>query len=716
MELTEMLNRILDKFTGEKREILLKAYEVAAEAHSSQVRDSGVPYITHPVRVALILAEDLEMDFETIVAGILHDVIEDSDITYSDLESRFGSNIAALVDGVTKLSRLSERSRTEQQAHNLHKMFLAMAKDIRVVIIKLADRLHNMRTLENVSDEKKERTSRETMEIYAPLASRLGMYNIKKELEDISFYYLKPDAYKEIQRLVDKKQSERQDFVNDIIAALKERLDSVGIKAEISGRPKHFASIYMKMINQGRSFEEIYDLTAVRLIVDTVTDCYGALGIVHTLWTPLPGRFKDYIAMPKPNMYQSLHTTVIGLRKEPVEIQIRTKEMHQTAEYGIAAHWKYKEGIEGESSVDIKLAWLRQVMDFQNELRDVEEFVDSLKMDLFADQVFVFTPKGDVIDLPAGATPLDFAYRIHTEIGHRCIGTKVNGAIVPLDHVLSTGDIVQILTSKTASGPSRDWLRKVKTSGAKSKIRQWFKREQREEHIEQGYNMLKADFKRRNYDNKSILQNKEYNFVDDVLDDLHYTSMDDMLAAIGYGNVTVESVASRFIDYYREKYEAEQVFEDIIAKEKPLDVAAGGVRIQGIDNALIKLAKCCNPIPGDAIIGYITRGRGVTIHRADCQNVLYQSEAEEARYIDVLWADNSNILYPVPVQIVTSDRPGAIHAVLGEVSKMDINIFAMHSRGGTVYVTLEVRNVRQLNEIMRKINNVKDVTMVRRIR
>jgi GTP pyrophosphokinase len=716
MDLTTLKERMKYQFSPEQDKILDRAYEVALKAHEDQMRASGAPYISHPLSVSIILAEDLEMDFETIVAGLLHDVVEDSEMSTAKLSEIFGENIAQLVDGVTKLTRIREKTRTEQQAHNLHKMFLAMAKDIRVVIIKLADRLHNMRTLDSVNTEKQMRIARETLEIYAPLANRLGMYFIKSELEDRALRFLKPQVYKEIQRLVDKKRSVREEFVKEVIDTLTRKLAEVDIRADIMGRPKHFYSIYKKMIDKSKSFEEIYDLTAVRILVDSVKDCYGALGVVHTMWTPLPGRFKDYIAMPKPNMYQSLHTTVIGLRKEPVEIQIRTLDMHRTAEFGIAAHWKYKEGIDKENAFDNKLAWLRQVMDFQNELRDVEEFVDSLKVDLFSDQVFVFTPKGDVIDLPAGAIPIDFAYRIHTEIGNRCIGAKVNGAIVPLDYELQTGDIIQILTSKSAHGPSRDWLKKVRTSTARTRIRQWFKKEQREDNIEHGLSLLRSELKKLGYGSKSILQNKEYNIVEEVLDDLNYSSYDDLLANIGFGNQSAEGVANRLIEYYREKYEAENVIEKIIEEEqKPVEVSTSGVAIQGIDNALLKLAKCCNPIPGDEVVGYITRGKGVTIHRADCPNIVAKKDDEEERLIDVMWSDEDTLTYPVPLQITMSNRPGAIYDILGEISKMDINVSALHSRGGIVYVTLEIRDKEQLSQVMNKITSIRDVDKVRRV-
>ncbi len=714
MDLATMISKIKFKLSEQQLALLKKAYTMAVKAHQDQVRESGEPYISHPLQVASLLAENLEMDFETIVAGLLHDVIEDSAISVEKIKKEFGANIALLVDGVTKLTRIKEKTRTQQQAHNLHKMFLAMASDIRVVIIKLADRLHNIRTLNCVSREKQLRVAKETLEIYAPLANRLGMNFLKSELEDQSLRYLKPEKYREIRHLIDKKRSEREDFVNEVISTLKFKLKEVNIIADIKGRPKHFYSIYKKMMDKQKTFDEIYDLTAVRIVVETVKDCYGALGVVHTMWTPLPGRFKDYIAMPKPNMYQSLHTTVIGLRKEPVEIQIRTEAMHHTAEYGIAAHWKYKEGVNQQNSFDSKLAWLRQVIEFQQELKDVEEFVDSLKVDLFSDQVFVFTPKGDVIDLPSGAVPIDFAYRIHTEVGNRCIGAKVNGAIVSLDYQLKTGDIVQILTSKSVHGPSRDWLKIAKTSSARSRIRQWFKREQREEHIEQGQEMLINEIKKTDYEPKLLLNNKEYDFIAYLLEDFNYISFDDLLAAIGYGNQSAAAIVNKLVDYYKDKYEPEDIIEKIIEAEQPVELPSQGVEIQGISNALLKLARCCNPIPGDQVIGYITRGKGVTIHRIDCPNMLSKKDEVE-RFIDVMWDEDAQHTYPVPLQITASDKPGSIYDILGVISSIDVNISALHSRGGIIYVTLDVLNLKQLNNIVNKIKNIQDVTQVRRI-
>ncbi|QOR35687.1 bifunctional (p)ppGpp synthetase/guanosine-3',5'-bis(diphosphate) 3'-pyrophosphohydrolase [Clostridium sp. 'deep sea'] len=714
MDLTALTEKLKFELTDIQQETLYKAYDVALNAHKDQFRESGEPYISHPLAVAILLADYLEMDFETIVAGLLHDVVEDSATSVNEIKKIFGARIALLVDGVTKLTSMEGKTRTEQQAHNLHKMFLAMSSDIRVVIIKLADRLHNIRTLNSTSMEKQKRVAQETLEIYAPLANRLGMNSLKSELEDQSLRYIRPERYQEIRALIDKKRSEREGFVTDIINTLEHKLSEVNIKAEIKGRPKHFFGIYKKMVDKNKSFDEIYDLTAVRIIVDSVKDCYGALGVVHTMWTPLPGRFKDYIAMPKPNMYQSLHTTVIGLRKEPVEIQIRTVDMHHTAEYGIAAHWKYKEGASENASFESKLAWLRQVIEFQQELKDVEEFVDSLKVDLFSDQVFVFTPKGDVVDLPSGAVPIDFAYRIHTEVGNRCIGAKINGAIVSLDYQLQTGDIVQILTSKSVHGPSRDWLNIVKTSSARSRIRQWFKREQREENIIQGQDLLITEIKKAGIEVKDVLNNKEYDFVSYVLDDFNYNSFDDLLAAIGYGSHSPYGVANRFIDYYREKYEPENVLEKIIENEQQPTIPTKGIEIQGINNALLKLARCCNPIPGDQVIGYITRGKGVTIHRVDCSNILAKSD-ETDRFIDVMWNDDQNSTYPVPLQIMSSDRPGVIFDILGVISSLDINISTLHSRRGIVYVTLDVLNLKMLQKLMSRIKSIHDVHEVRRV-
>ena len=715
MALQKIIAAMQPELTEEQLNILQKAYDVALQAHEDQKRKSGEPYIIHPLAVAEILAQDLEMDFEAVIAGILHDVIEDSPVTMEELEEIFGKNIALLVDGVTKLTRIKEKTHVQQQALNLHKMFLAMASDIRVVIIKLADRLHNMRTLQYRTVEKQKTIAQETLDIYAPLASRLGMYSLKSDLEDLSFRYLKPEYYKEIRRLVDRKRSERTEFVSEIITTLRSKLEEQGIKAEITGRPKHFYSIYKKMTEKDKSFDEIFDLTAVRVIVDTSKDCYSTLGVVHTLWTPLPGRFKDYIAMPKPNRYQSLHTTVIGMRKAPIEIQIRTREMHQIAEYGVAAHWKYKEGISSFDSNETKFAWLRQVLEFQQELKDVEEFVNSLKVDLFADQVFVFTPKGDVIDLPSGATPIDLAYRIHTAIGNRCIGAKVNNAIVNLDYQLKTGDIVNILTSKSANGPSRDWLKIARTSSARSRIRQWFKREQREENIERGQAQLNAEIKKLGYSGKSIINNKEHDFTTELIEDLNYVSFDDLLASIGYGNQSAISAANKLIESYRNEYEPESLLVENFEKEqKNTTITTRGVSIQGIDNALLRIAKCCHPIPGDNVIGYITRGKGVTIHRKECSNI--PDRADDAdRFIDVIWDEELKHLYPVPLQITVSDRPGAIYDILGAISILDINIAALNARGGIVYVTLELQNLEQLDNAMRRISSIKDIHQVRRI-
>lgn len=715
MVFDDLLQRVAPYYTEEQLNKLKYAYDYAYEAHIDQFRADGAPYITHPLAIAFILADKLEMDYETIIAALLHDVVEDTYVTMQEVLEHFGPGVALLVDGVTKLTRIKEKTKTEQQAHNLHKMFLAMAKDIRVVIIKLADRLHNMRTLKYLTPEQQQRIATETLEIYAPLANRLGISYIKSELEDISFRFLLPEAYHEIKLQVDKKRSVREQMIKETIADLQKKLQEVQIQAEIKGRPKHFYSIYKKMKAKNRSFSEIYDLAAVRIIVENVKDCYGALGVVHTMWTPIPGRFKDYIAMPKPNMYQSLHTSVFRTRGEPIEIQIRTMEMHITAEYGIAAHWKYKEGINKHIDIEEKLAWLRQVIEFQQELRDEEEFIDSLKVDLFSDQVFIFTPKGDVINLPSEATPIDFAYRIHTEIGNRCIGAKVNGHIVPLDYNLKTGDIVSILTSKSANGPSRDWLNIVKTSTARSRIRQWFKREQREENIERGQEMLNREFKKANYKLKDVISLKTYDLINELIEEMNYNSFDDLLAAIGFGTESALGVSRKLIERYREIVEPEEVIATLM-KEEQLDHkrVVKGISMGGIDNTLLKLARCCNPIPGDAVIGYITRGNGVSIHRVTCPNMIAR-QGESERFIEVNWQNTSHTAYPVQLQITVRDRPGAIYDILGIISGKSINIASLHSKGGIIYMTVEVQHKNELEEVMRKIDMIKDVDSVRRL-
>ena len=690
-----------------------KAYAFAYQAHTGQRREAGESYITHPLGVAMILAER-GLDLTTIIAGLLHDVVEDTAVTLEEIKEIFGEEIATLVDGVTKLSRLDFASKEEQQAETLRKMFIAMAEDIRVVLIKLADRTHNLRTLRYLDTYKQQEIARETMEIYAPLAHRLGIYKIKWELEDHAFRYMQPEAYYQLVNKLAKKRREREQFINRLINVLLKRLEAVGITAEIQGRPKHLYSIYHKMKEQKKDFNEIYDLTAIRVIVDSVKDCYGALGTVHALWKPIPGRFKDYIAMPKPNMYQSLHTTVVAAENELVEVQIRTWEMHRTAEYGIAAHWRYKEKITDEREFDQKLAWLRQLLEWQKDYRDAREFIENLKMDLFTDEVFVFTPRGDVIDLPAGSIPIDFAYKIHTDIGNRCTGSRVNGRLVPLDYVLKTGDMVEIITSKHGS-PSRDWLNMVKSAQAKNKIRSWFKRERRDENIEKGREMLERENRRLDIDLRLLLKNE---LVEEVAKKFNLQSADDLYAAVGYGGISVQQVIGRLREEYRRQYGV---------KEKPLPEArpqrrssgsAPGVIVEGIDNILVRIARCCNPVPDDAITGLVTRGRGVSIHRSDCPN-LEPYRSTSGRLLEVTWEGQADRGYQVAIEISAHDRANLLTDIMTAVSESRIQVTAVNGRTdadntATIQLTLTVKDRVQLEQVMNRIKKVKDVYSVRR--
>jgi GTP pyrophosphokinase len=687
--------------------LIERAYQVALTAHEGQQRASGEPYVTHPVATAFYLAE-LQMDAETLAAALLHDVPEDTDFTIGDIEKRFGREVARLVDGVTKLSKFgSARSVEEQQAENIRKMFLAMAEDVRVVIIKLADRLHNMRTLGPLPPEKQLRIARQTMEIYAPLAHRLGMWQIKWELEDLSFKYLQPEAYRKLVEMLAVRRKARETFVNRSITILRKELAKVGIEAEISGRPKHLYSIYKKMERKGAEFREIYDIHAIRLLVDEVKDCYAALGVVHSIWRPIPGQFDDYIAMPKANMYQSLHTAVIGPEAKPLEVQIRTRQMHELAEAGIAAHWRYKEGSRGDRRYDEKLAWVRQLIDWQREVVDATEFVEGLKLDLFQDQVFVFTPKGDVKDLPANATPLDFAYRIHTDVGHRTIGAKVNNRLVPLDYRLRNGDIVEVVTTKAAHGPSRDWLNIVRTSHAREKIRAWFKRQQRDENITQGKELLDRELRRLAHE---TLLSIDADKLAEIGQQLHFRELDDFYAAIGYGAVSPASVVS--------KLEIHDDVEITLPETAPPSVpATTGVKVKGVGDLLVRFAQCCSPIPGDEIAGYVTRGKGVTVHRANCPSVL--SERDIERLIDVEWEIVGQQTYPITVRITALDRPGLLNEITNVVAEHKVNIVAAsigtHADGSaTITATLKVVSLQQLSRVLSRIERLRDVTSVTR--
>lgn len=700
-------------------ELLIKAYNLCQSAHEGQYRNSGEKYFIHPVNVAKILA-NLNMDTSTIIAGLLHDVIEDTNIGYEQIEEEFGTEIADLIDGVTKLKKLQYKTKQENQAENLRKMVLAMAKDIRVIIVKLADRLHNMRTLEYMTAEKKKEKALETLEIYSPLAHRLGMSRIKWELEDLSLRYLDPDNYYVLVERVSKKREEREDFIQEIIKTLYDKLEEMDIGSEISGRPKNFYSIYKKMVYENKEFEQIFDLTAVRILVDSVKDCYGSLGIVHTLWKPLPGRFKDYIAMPKPNMYQSLHTTVIGPKGEIFEVQIRTKEMHKTAEYGIAAHWKYKEGTTKTDNFDNKLTWLRQLLEWQTDLNDPKEFMETLKIDFFTDEVFVFTPKGDVINLPDGSTPIDFAYRVHTDVGNKCVGAKVDGRIVPLNYKLKNGNIVEAITSQNSNGPSRDWLKIVKSNQAKNKIKQFFKVKERDINISRGKEALERELKRLGYKINEILREE---WVIKVATKVSLNSIDDLYASIGYGSITVNQVISRLRDYYNEYYKVEEKeIEEKLTKQQPTQRQnqSQGVNVKGIDNVKVRFSKCCNPVPGDEIVGYITRGRGVSIHRTDCPNILSASEEELNRQIQVGWDNEEKSKYTAEIQIKALDRTGLFADVALRINEKNIALLSLNARttkDKTVYIdaTLAIKGIEQLNDLMKRIRNVDSVIDVYRV-
>ena len=693
-------------------EVVRKAWEYAESAHAGQIRESGEPYFDHPAAVAFILAE-MDLDPNTIAAGLLHDVVEDTGKTYEEMAALFGPEVAALVDGVTKLSRVDFKTREEQQAESLRKMLVAMARDIRVILIKLADRLHNMRTLRHSNPEKQVRVASETVEIYAPLAHRLGMWRMKWELEDLALRYLEPAAYYELVERVATKRQEREERIEEARQTLHAALQEIGIEAEIQGRPKHFYSIYRKMVRQGKDFGEIWDLMGMRVIVDTVRECYAVLGAIHSLWKPIPGRFKDYIAMPKSNMYQSLHTTVVGPRGEPLEIQIRTWDMHRTAEYGIAAHWRYKEGTSGGDFED-KITWLRQILEWQKETRSGAEFVETLKVDLFSDEVYVFTPKGDVKILPTGSTPVDFAYAVHTDVGHKCAGARVNGRMVPLSTPLSTGDIVEIITNKAQAGPSRDWLKFAKTSKAKSKIRQWVKEQRREESIEQGRQLLEKELRRMGLE---VHANMKEERLAEVAAKLSHASADDLLASIGYGKVSALQVAGRLAPERVEK-PAEEL---AAVPAKPSVRSYRGVVVRGIDNVLVRFAKCCTPVPGDPIVGYITRGRGVSVHTEDCPNASQILRADPGRTIEVWWDTRERSSYPVDIEMEALDRPGLLTVVMNAVAETKATVSAVTARTSKnstalIAMTVEIDDVDHMNNVisrLRRMSGVKDVHRVR---
>lgn len=701
-------------------EDVTKAYHTAEEAHKEQHRVSGEPYILHPLAVAQILA-DMKIDTTTITAALLHDVVEDTACTLEDLRNEFGREVAFLVDGVTKLSRLNYRTKEDQQLNSMRKMFLAMAKDVRVVVIKLADRLHNMRTLRYMRSDKQKRIAQETLEIFAPLAHRLGIFNIKWELEDLSFRYLEPDKYYDLVDQMKQKRHVREEIVNESIDVLKKALDDAHIHCEINGRPKHFYSIYKKMKKDNRDLSQVYDLFAIRVIVDDVKDCYGVLGIVHSLWKPLPYRFKDYIAMPKPNNYQSLHTTVIGTRGQPVEIQIRTWEMHHIAEYGVAAHWRYKEGNQtaNKDAFDEKMGWLRNLLEWQD-TSNPQEFVNALKLDAFSDEVFVFSPRGDVIDLPQGAIPIDFAYRIHTDVGHRCVGAKINGKIVPLDYRLKNGDIVEIITSKTGK-PSLDWLNIVGSSESRSKIRNWFKKENREENIEKGLEALERECKRLNHDWKSLNVGGR---LGRVAKQMNAGSEDDLAAAVGYGGFAVNTVLIKLLELQKKDLQKQEeqnsslVMLEKLKPRKPVKHSGTGILVKGEPGLLVRLAKCCSPVPGDPIIGFITRGRGVSVHRADCPNVTH-GQSDVDRLIDVEWDYEGDERFEVNMEIVAYDRTGIMAEIMVALAELKISILSINAKTSdtknvVIHMGISIKDLAQFEFIATKIRRLKEVYAVER--
>ena len=727
----ELINSVLKYHPSTDISMIEKAYKVASEAHEGQKRKSGEPYIIHPLCVAIILA-DLELDKETIVAGLLHDAVEDTWMTYEEVEKEFGSEVALLVDGVTKLGQLSySADKVEVQAENLRKMFLAMAKDIRVILIKLADRLHNMRTLQYMRPEKQQEKARETMDIYAPIAMRLGISKIKVELDDLSLKYLKPDVYYDLVHKVALRKSEREQFVGAIVKEVKKHMDDANIKAQVDGRVKHFFSIYKKMVNQDKTIDQIYDLFAVRILVDTVKDCYAALGVIHEMYKPIPGRFKDYIAMPKPNMYQSLHTTLIGPNGQPFEIQIRTYEMHRTAEYGIAAHWKYKESSDGKAPVgkseEEKLNWLRQILEWQRDMSDNKEFMSLLKndLDLFADSVYCFTPQGDVKTLPSGSTPVDFAYSVHSAVGNKMVGARVNGKLVPIEYEIKNGDRIEIITSQNSQGPSRDWLKLVKSTQAKNKINQWFKKELKEDNILKGKEMLAQYARAKGFKITNYTKNQ---YLEAVLRKYGFRDWDSVLAAIGHGGLKEGQVFNKLVEAYdkenKKNLTDEQVLEAASETQEKLHIAKSksGIVVKGIHDVAVRFSKCCNPIPGDEIVGFVTRGRGITIHRTDCVNVLNMSETDRTRLIEAEWQQpdtKGKEKYMAEIQGYANNRTGLLVDLSKIFTERKIDLRSINSRTSkqekaTISMSFEIGSKEELRSLLEKIRQVESVIDVER--
>ncbi len=716
--LEELYKRLPAYFGADERLTILRAYLVASDAHREQTRMTGEPYILHPIDVTSILSE-LQLDADTLAAALLHDVVEDSVYTIDYVEKNFNRDVAELVDGVTKLNRIKELSNmrhsvADEKAESLRKMFLAMVEDIRVVLIKLADRVHNMRTLEGHQEHKRRRIARETLEIFAPLANRLGIWQMKWELEDLSFRYLEPVTYRNLSRAMDQKRAERVSWMDETRDTLAKALNEAGIRAEINGRPKHIYGIYRKMRRKDVPFDQIYDIHGFRIIVESVADCYATLGVVHSHWRPIPGEFDDYIASPKDNMYRSLHTAVVGSNGKPMEVQIRTHEMHQVAEFGIAAHWRYKEGRQANQYLDNKIAWIRQLMEWRQDVTDAQEFVSGMKTDVFQDRVYVFTPRGDVIDLPRNSTPIDFAYRVHTELGHRCRGAKINGRLVPLDFQLQNGDQVEVISAKRG-GPSRDWINPnmgyVATTRARGKIRTWFRKQARGENIAQGRQILEKDLKRLSVDLPFEL----------VAHICGFEELDDFLAAIGYGDVTSQTIAQRVIEHERSQQGQDEP-EQLLTQTPHRTVSIEGVQVAGLDGVLAHAARCCNPVPGDPIVGYVTKGRGVSIHKTNCPNIVSLIQrADHARLVEVQWGAKSEEKYPVSIQVKAYDRAGLLRDVTGLVADEKINmrsaeaVTGMKNNMALINATLELLNISQLTRIMTRIERLPNVLEVRRL-
>lgn len=729
----ELIDKIRSYHPSADISMVEKAYILADNAHKNQLRKSGEPYIIHPLCVANILAE-LELDKETIVAGILHDVVEDTEFTVQQISSLFSEEIALLVDGVTKLTKLNySMDKVELQAENLRKMFLAMAKDIRVILIKLADRLHNMRTLKYKEPDKQRETARETMDIYAPLAQRLGISKIKIELDDLSLKYLEPEVYKDLAEKISTKRSERQAYIDDIVNEVREHIEEAGIQAKIDGRIKHFFSIYKKMVNQNKTLDQIYDLFAVRIVVDSLKDCYAALGVIHEMYKPIPGRFKDYIAMPKPNMYQSLHTTLIGPNGAPFEIQIRTYEMHRTAEYGIAAHWKYKEGQDGKggtaNSEEEKLIWLRQILEWQRDMSDNKEFLSLIKndFDLFSESVYAFTPTGDVKTLPTGSNPIDFAYSIHSAVGNKMVGARINGKLEPIDYVIQNGDRIEIITSQNSRGPSRDWLSIVKSTQAKNKINQWFKTELKDDNINKGKDLIISYCKTKSIVLSDLLKTE---FMNTVMRKYGFRDWDSVLAAVGHGGLKEGQIVNKLLEEYKKKHKKEMTDENVLEavseikkNEVPQKKSKSGIVVEGIHDLAVRFSKCCSPVPGDEIVGFVTRGRGVSIHRTDCVNIINLPEEDRARLIDAEWnvpeGKESGGVYSAEIKIYANNRTGVLVDISKVLTENKIDVTSMNVRTSkqgkaTISISFEINGKEQLHEIISKIRNVESILDIER--